>query len=430
MLPFEDLSPAGEDNAWFADGLGGELIDALGHIKSLRILDRTTSIGLRGTNLRTIEIGKEFNTRYFIEGSVRKFGEQIKISVALLDIETGDYLWQESHKGAFKNIFDIQESVAAKVVDGLKLHLTKEEKTLVQQRGTENTEAYELVVKANEYFVRQTKEGIELAIQLYTEAIKLDPGYANPYANKALALALLYRAYARDEELLDEGTKLVQDALALKPDLWNAYRALVLIYQLQGNLEKAEETAKEYIRSAPETFESHYALGFFYHQIGQSAKAIASYEKALSFAPENMNTMLNLVFSCDGANELEKQIAWAEVAIPLFERHLKLFPNDEDKRVNHALLLHFARRDDEARSAVRKLSDITDGAPLFNVACLECRLQDYESGLRTFRKSVEAGFRNPLLLTEFLRDDTSGVASLKGTPEYEEVSAMVESMGT
>jgi adenylate cyclase len=430
VLPFEDLSPAGEDNGWFADGLAGELIDAFGHIKSLRILDRNTSIGLRRTKLRTIEIGKEFNTRYFIEGSVRKFGEQIKISVALLDIETGDYLWQESHRGAFKDIFDIQESVAQKVVEGLKLHLTKEEQTLVQQRGTENTEAYELVVKANEYFVRQTKEGLGLAIQLYTEAIKLDPNYALAYANKALALALLYRGYTRDLAMLDEGMKLVRDALMLKPDLWNAYRALVLIYQLQGNLEKAEETAKEYIRNAPEEFSSHYSLGFFYYQIGQPAKAIAHYEKALTLSPENLNAILNLVLSCDGVDRNEKRIAWAEVAIPLFERHLKLFPYDEDKRVNHAALIHFAGRDDEARDMTRKLSNITDGAPLFNVACLLCRLQDYVAGLQTFRKSVEAGFRNPSLLKEFLHDEKSGIASLKGTSEYAEVSAMVEKIET
>ncbi len=428
VLPFEDLSPPGEDNGWFADGLAGEMIDALGHIKSLRILDRNTSIGLRGTKLGTIEIGKEFRTRYFIEGSVRKFGEQIKISVALLDIETGEYLWQESHRGAFKEIFDIQESVAQKVVEGLKLHLTKAEKTLVQDRGTENAEAYALYVKGNEYFGRQTKEGIELAIQLYTEAIKLDPDYANVYGNKALALALLYRGYTRDSALLEEGMELIQKVHTLKPGLWNAYRALVLIYQLQGNLEKAEETANEYIRNAPETFESHYALGFFYDQIGRSAEAIARYEKALSFAPENVNAILNLVLSCDDVKDREKQAAWATVAIPLFERHLKLFPDDEDRRVNHAALLHFAGRDDEARIAVRNLSNITDGAPLYNVACLQCRLQDYKAGLQTFRKSVEAGFRNPALLKEFLNDERSGIATLKGTSEYEAVRELVEGL--
>ena len=428
VLPFEDLSPSDEDNAWFADGLAGEMIDALGHIKSLRILDRTTSIGLRGTKLGAIEIGREFRTRYFIEGSVRKFGEQIKISVALLDIETGDYLWQESHRGAFKDIFDIQESVAAKVVEGLKLHLTKAEKTLVQERGTENTEAYELVVKANEYFARQTKEGLDLAIQLYTNAIQLDPAYVNAYAGKAVSLALLYRGYTRNLTLLDEAMQLARKALVLKPDLWGAYRALVLIYQLQGNLEKAEQTAKEYIQHAPEEFGSHYSLGFFYYQIGRSAEAIAHYEKALSFAPENVNAILNLVLSCDGANDLEKQIVWAAVAIPLFERHLKLFPDDEDRRVNHVALLHFAGRDGEARKAIRNLSNITDGAPLFNVACLQCRLQDYEAGLHTFRRSVEAGFRNPSLLKEFLNDERSGIAALKGTPEYEKVNAMVEGL--
>ncbi len=425
VLPFEDLSPAGEDNGWFADGLAGELIDALGHIKSLRILDRKTSIGLRGAKLRTIEIGKEFNTRYFIEGSVRKFGEQIKISVSLLDIETGDYLWQESHKGKFEDIFEIQESVAEKVVAGLKLHLTKEEKTLMQRRGTENAEAYELFIKANEYFGRQTKEGFDLAVQLFSEAIKLDPRYANAYSNKAVALALLYRGYTRDHALLEEGMKLVNEALDLRPDLWSVYSPLCLIYQLQGKLEEAEQAAKEYIRNAPEEFGGHYALGFFYYQIGKCAEAIGPYEQALSVNPENLHALLNLVISCDGANEEEKRIAWAGAAIPLFERHLKLFPEDENSWVNHLMLLHFAGRDEEALEAARRLESIEDGSPLYNIACLQCALHDYEAGLRTFRKAVEAGFRNIRLLKEFLNDEKEGIATLKGTPEYEEVREMV-----
>lgn len=100
VLPFEDLSP-GKDNDWFADGLAGELIDALGHIKSLRLVDRKTTMDFKGYRGKTLEIAEELNVRFFIEGTVRKFGDQIKISVSLLDVKEGDYLWQESHKGVF-----------------------------------------------------------------------------------------------------------------------------------------------------------------------------------------------------------------------------------------------------------------------------------------------------------------------------------------
>ena len=395
VLPFEDLSPSGEDNAWFADGLAGEMIDAFGHIKSLRILDRKTSISLRATKLRTVEIGKEFNTRYFIEGSVRKFGEQIKISVAVLDIETGDYLWQESHRGEFKDIFDIQEAVAQKVVEGLKLHLTKEEKTLLQERGTENAEAYELAVKATEYNARATKQGLELAIQLLSEAIELDPGYAWAYQFKADSLAKLYRGYNQNPSFLEEGLKLVGEALRLKPDLWVAYHPLSFIQQLQGNLEAAEEAVREYIHKAPESPSSHASLGYFYSLTGQYAEAIAPYERSVKLDPENLTILFGLVVTCSDANVEEKQIFWAQVAIPAYERHLRLFPDDENARVNHSLLLFFAGRLDQAKEAALQLENITDGPCLRNIAALQCLLHDYDAGLITFRKSVRQDFDCP-----------------------------------
>ncbi len=427
VLPFEDLSPSGEDNGWFADGLAGEMIDALGHIKSLRILDRKTSIGLRGAKLRTVEIGKEFNTRYFIEGSVRKFGEQIKISVALLDIETGDYLWQESHRGEFKDIFDIQEAVAIKVVDGLKLHLTKEEKTLVQDRGTENTEAYELSIKGREYIHKQTQEGLQRAIQLLSEAIELDPKYVKAYSTKAVALANLYRNYDRKPVLLEEGMKLVKEALRLKPNLWTAYGPLSLIYQLQGNDKEAEQAAREYIQNAPDDYMSYSTLGMFYLLSDQGAKAIIPYEQAVKLNPEkDMITLMNLVLSCNEANEEGKRTYWATIAIPRFERHMKLFPEDDYARVRLASLFFYAGRNEEAREAARRLENIIkDGSSLYNIAYLQCSLQDYEAGIGTFRKAIEAGFRNTQLLNGFLSEN-EGVFALKGSPEYEEVYMMVE----
>src|SRR5271169_5798997 len=147
-------------------------------------------------------------TRYFVEGDVRKFGDNIKVTSRLLDIETGDHLWQDAMKGTMNDIFDIQEKVAEKVVEGLKVHLASDEKKKLAERGTENAEAYELFMKANDYFVRNTKEGFQLAIQLLTEAINLDTGYASAYKSKANALALLYRGYDRTPALLDEAETL------------------------------------------------------------------------------------------------------------------------------------------------------------------------------------------------------------------------------
>ncbi len=422
ILPFEDMSPTG-DNGWFADGLGSELISALSNVKALRVADPQATKDFKRYQGTLPKYAYEMNIRYFVQGDVRKFGDNIKITTRLLDVESGDFLWQDSMKGVMNDIFEIQEAVALKVVEGLKVHLASDEKIKLAERGTENAEAYELALKANEYFARQSKEGFQLAAQLFSEAIALDPAYANAYSSKANALAALYRSYARDPALLEEGLTLINEALRLKPDLWVAYNPLSLILQLQGRLTEAEAAAHDYIRNAPEDFVSHFALGFFYMETGQAAEAIAPFEEALKRKPGNLAALWNLVLVCNG--EKEKRKRWSEVAIPLFEKRLKLFPDEENNRVAYANLLNWADRDDEARAVGRKMSDLRDGTALFNAACLQCRLKDYSAGILTFRKAIQAGFRIMRLIRSFLYHE-DGIGTLKGTPEWEAVRELVE----
>jgi adenylate cyclase len=427
ILPFEDLSPTG-DNGWFADGIASELITALTNVKSLRVSDQQATKDYKRYTGTLPHFAKEMGIRYFIQGDVRKFGDNIKITSRLLDIETGDHLWQDSMKGVMNDIFEIQESVALKVVEGLKVHLASDEKIKLAERGTENAEAYELFLKADEYFLRQSKEGFQLAAQLFSEAIVLDPAYASAYSAKANALASLYRGYTRDPALLEEGLALTNEARRLKPDLWAAYLPLSVVLMLQGKLEEAEAAAQEYIRNAPGDYSSHFALGFFYATTGQSAKAIAPFEEALKRKPERLVALWNLVVVCSNAKEEEKRKHWAEIAIPLYEKRLKLFPDEEWNRVIHAMLLHFAGREDEARAAARKLEDIRDGTALFNAAALQCMLKDYSAGILTFRKAIEAGYRDMRLIKSFLNDEDDGIGTLKGTPEWEEVRELVDSL--
>jgi adenylate cyclase len=425
ILPFEDLSPTA-DNAWFADGIVSELISALSNVKALRVTDAATTKEYKSYKGHLAVYAKEMSIRYFVQGDVRKFGDQIKISSRLLDIETGDHLWQDSMKGVMNDIFDIQEKVAESVVAGLKIHLASDEKKKLAERGTENAEAYELYMKAHEYFARQTKESYRLAIQLSTEAIRIDPGYADAYRFKATTLTDLYRNYDRTPALLDEAEMLAKESLRLKPDLFNAYQPLSQIYLNRGQLAEAKEAAQEYIRNDPQNFLSHATLGFFYGETGQSANAIAPFEEAVRLKPDHLVFLWNLVANCDAAGEREKCGDWARVALPYYERHLKLHPDDETTCVKQAALLLMCGRTADSYAVAMKLTSLKDGASLYNAACLFGKLGDKPEALRTFRKAIEAGFRNIRVLKEFLTDEKEGVLALQGTPEFEIVRQMVE----
>jgi TolB-like protein/Flp pilus assembly protein TadD len=433
ILPFEDLSPTA-DNQWFADGIVSEMISALSNVKALRIADNQATKEFRNYHGQLTTYAHTMNIRYFVQGDVRKFGDQIKISSRLLDIETGDHLWQDSMKGTMNDIFDIQEAVALKVVEGLKVHLASDEKKKLDEHGTENAEAYELYMKANEYFARNTKEGFQLAVQLFTEAIKLDPSYAPAYQYKAYALAALYRGYDRTPALLDEAETLCKEALRIKPDLFSVYQPLSQIYIHRGQLAEAEEAAREYIRKDHQNSFSYATLGFFYGGTGQYVEAIAPYEEAVRLKPDNLVHIWNLVSMCDGAGEREKCAHWTELALPQYERHLKLHPDDDHRRVHYAILLFMSGRTKEAHAAAIQLTNLNgaanlrDGVSLFNTACLFGRLGDPSEALRTFRKAIEAGFRDINSLKKFLINEKDSVLALQGTPEYAEVRKIVEKL--
>lgn len=393
ILPFEDLSPTG-DNQWFADGLATELIAALSPIKALRVADQQATKDYKKYQGSLPNYAKEMSIRYFVQGSVRKFGDQIKISVTLLNIESGDHLWQDSMKGTMNDVFDMQEKVAEKVVEGLKVHLAQDEKKKLAERGTENAEAYELFLKAFEYRARQTKEGYQIAVQLLTDAIKLDTGYARAYQFKAHTLAGLYRGYDRDPNLLTEAEQLANRAFAIKPDLWSAYDALALVYRFQGRLSEAEEAAKEYVRRAPENSNSHFCLGFFYDGTNQPALALAPYEKSLELDPADRTAYFNLVINSDQARDTARVEKWSRLALPHFERRLRLAPDDENARVHYANLLRYAgylERAVEALAPLLEKQDL-DGNSLYNIACLYASMNDTEHALEMLRRSVAAGF--------------------------------------
>ncbi|MEP7234296.1 MAG: TIR domain-containing protein [Ignavibacteriota bacterium] len=423
ILPFEDLSPA-KDNQWFADGLAGEMIEAFSRIKSLRILDRKSSMDLRGVKQTSKEIAKLFDTRFIVEGTIAKIGERIKISASLLDTETNEHLWQDSYKGVMDDIFELQESVAEQIVTGLKLHLTKEEKSLLAERGTENTEAYELYLKSIEYFDRKNRDGFHIAIELLTHALMLDPNYAHALQHKAHVLTALYRSYDRNPKHLEESESLVKQALEIKPDLWIAYHALSLSNLLQGRITDAEETALELVRRAPENYFSHSALGLIYSQIKQPAKAIKHYEKCLELKPDYLIVYFNLVVLSDQAHDEERVRKWSIAALPFFQRRLSLVPDDENARVNFANLLLYSKQPKRALLALEPLlkKQDLDGATCYNIACLYAPLGDTANALSMLRRSVGAGFSN----VEIFRRDPD-LDPLRGTLEFAELVKKVES---
>ena len=419
ILPFDDLSPTA-DNEWFANGIAAELISSLSNVKALRVIDQQTTKEFKNYKGHLTVYAKEMSIRYFIQGSVRKFGDQIKISSVLLDIETGDHLWQDSLKGTMDDIFDIQEQVAEKVVEGLKVIVTGEEKQKLSDRGTENIEAYELYLKGNEYLARVTKSDYERALSLYERSVSLDPNFVKAHSLIVLTLEEIYRLYSRNSTLLDRANVSAERIRGLEGEtamyLWTKSH----ISRFRNDFESAVVFAKRSLEVDPDFALGYSALGFAYQGVGDLEGAVRARKEYVRLRENDINAKFNLLTAISERNSITENLEElrneAERAIPYYQRHLRLAPDDFNARANYAAILLMAGRTEESRLEVEELSDVEslDGFAYYNLACISMRSSNSARALELLRRSIAKGF---IAIDAFRRDPD--LATLRGTPEFE-----------
>ncbi len=425
VLPFDDLSP-GQDNGWFADGLTSELISMLSKITSLRVIDRNTSMAFRNAHDRTNDIAQQLSVRYILGGAVRKFEEQIKINVELLDTQKGEYLWHDEHKGTFSDIFGIQEILAQRVVDGLKLSLTLEESKTIGDPGTNHVRAYELFLKAMQLYDLWKREEMDTAVKLLQESIDLDPHFAEAYRLKAMGMTSIYRLWDRNPSYLVEAESAFQKVSELRPNIM--FRGpLLTLYVLQGRFEEAEALGKQIVASAPLDFLSHFYLAYFYFNSSQIERSISPYEEALRLNPTNRMTYWNLVEALDRLERADDRKRYSFLALPHFERWLLLHPEDQFARAQLATFQLYTGEKEKALRTIEPLivaSDV-DGLALYTVAGIFMHLGEMETAMGTLDRAVSAGFSH----FELLKSDPN-FAPLADTPRFKNVLVQMSTVTT
>ncbi len=417
ILPFEDLSPTG-DNGWFTDGIASELVSSLSHIKALKLIDWNTSRMLRERKVKTIEIANEFGVRFFIEGQVRKFGDQVKISVTLLDIETADHLWQDSFKGTMEDIFAIQETVARNVVNGLNIILSKDEEKRIDNKPTENVEAYELWLKGKEYHDRYTKKDFEHALSLFEESARLDPQYSQAFSGIAVVSQAIYRLYLREPQWLERAESATENIKRIdgesKEYLWSKTANTLL----RGDAKRALEYAKQVVQLDPTFYLGYDVLGYAYKALGMKKEMAEAWEEEVRLKDNQTTSTFNFLVALSELDDTTRLQTTAEKAIPLFERHIRLNPDDYWTQVHFAIILSFAGRNESALELADRLSAIPsiDDSTIYNLACVYIRCGALENGLETLKRAVRNGIKN----IETFRTDPD-LAPLRGTPAFEEL---------
>ena len=232
VLPFVNMSTDPEQE-YFSDGLTEELISNLSRIKDMRVISRTTSMQYKSTTKDIKTIGREAGVSYIMEGSVRKYGSDLRITAQFIDAHQDTHLWAETYRGTMEDIFDFQEKVSAKIVEALRMQLTWQEKQNLQKRFTENSEAYQLYLQGRYFWSRRSEEGLKAAIRFFEKALEKDPNYALAWAGLADTYSLMgeYTNISR-RELFPKQVAAVNKALEIDDRLAEAHISLAISLML------------------------------------------------------------------------------------------------------------------------------------------------------------------------------------------------------
>ncbi len=317
VLPFVNMSDDAA-NEYFSDGISEELLNLLARVHELRVISRSSAFSFKGKDLDIPTIAAQLNVAHVLEGSVRRAGERVRITVQLIDARSDTHLWSETFDRKLDDIFAIQDEIASTVVEQLKVTLLGESPTSEEI----DPSAYMLYLQARHLGNRGTAGGTEQSIALYQQALAVEPGYAaawsglaNSYLNlylhgqlsreestrlareasmRALELdadhAPAHAHLSRIELTYDRNLSLaarhLQHALALEPTNPEIlHRAIVLAYRL-GRMDEAIRIGKYTIDRDPANPESHYYFGFAYLWAGRLDEAIASFRTALMLSPD------------------------------------------------------------------------------------------------------------------------------------------------
>lgn len=233
ILPFRNIG-ADPDNEYFSEGVIEAIRTNLSQVKDLRVLSRTSVEKYRNGNKSAREIGEELGVSALLEGSVQRSDNQIRIDVRLVSASTQELLWGQAFDRELKDVFAIQTEIAQQVAAELNATLSAEEKTRLSKSDTDNPKAYDLYLKGVYEYRTYTNKGTHRAIELFEEAIRLDPDYARAYAflaNSYIGLASIFGAELGAIEALEKGKPLIDKALTLDPTLDEA-RMLLGFYNL------------------------------------------------------------------------------------------------------------------------------------------------------------------------------------------------------
>ena len=301
VLPFVDMSQE-KDQEYFSDGLSEEILNLLAQIRDLKVIGRTSSFAFKGRNEDLRTIGNTLGVAYLLEGSVRKSGNDLRITAQLIEVEGGSHLWSQTYDRKLENVFAIQSEIAAAIAEALKINLIDAGQAAPVAQAAASLPAYDLFLQARRLIQGRTRSGLEAARGLLDEALKLDPNYAPALAAQAQTWLMLNNSGSGYGDIpLEQATAMAQPlldrALALDPKLAEAHAVQGLLFKSQRDIPRAEAALSRALVLNPNLADAlHWQAGLL-GDSGRLREALAVRQRLDAIDPLNVANLLTLNFA-------------------------------------------------------------------------------------------------------------------------------------
>ncbi|MGH9947847.1 MAG: protein kinase domain-containing protein [Pyrinomonadaceae bacterium] len=417
VLYFENLSGMKEDE-YLRDGITEDITTELSKIKRLKTFSRASVLGYRDKPVTAIQVGREMGVSYVLSGSLRRAGNRLRINAQLLDASTDFPLWSERYDREMEDVFAVQDEIASKIAAALRITLSPQEQQALAAKPTENLQAYDLYLRGRNYARRVGRQDMQFALQMYENAVALDPDFALAHAGLANVCAEYYWHFERNQGWLDRAiasTK-VASVKGTGTDAPEIKLAEAWVDYAESRYENAIEIMRAVLEKHPDIDGGYYLLGRALFEAGRYQEVVDMMDTALAHAGENYNTAMPIHNALGALGKKEALNNYVHRELAVYEAALKKTPEDARVRVllagGYALQGRFDEAKREADMAMALRPD--DAMILYNIACAFCAMDNAKDAMAALKKAWESGYRN----ATWTRQDPD-LALLHDDPEFD-----------